>query len=143
MIDIRLATARDTAPIEALLQSVGLPTADLASAKPLFVIASEGDLLIGVAAIERFGESALVRSVAVVSAHRSRGVGHALVEQVERQARKEGAKQLILLTERAKTFFLREGYRVIERAKAPAAVQASEEFRSLCPQSAICMAKHL
>jgi amino-acid N-acetyltransferase len=141
--DIRLATGRDAAAIEALLRSAGLLTADLARAKPLLLVAIEGDSLVGVAGTERFGDAALVRSVAVVPAHRSRGVGRALVEQVEAQASKAGAKQLILLTETAKTFFLRAGYTVIERATAPAAVQACEQFRSLCPQSATCMAKSL
>jgi amino-acid N-acetyltransferase len=143
MADIRLAIDRDTAAIEALLSNAGLPTADLASANPLFLVATEGDSLIGVAGIERFGEAALVRSVAVVPAHRSQGVGRALIEEIERRASKEGATQLILLTETARDFFLRAGYGVIERMKVPSAVLASEEFRSLCPQSATCLAKRL
>jgi hypothetical protein len=32
---------------------------------------------------------------------------------------------------------------VIERSSAPQNMQASEEFRLLCPSSAICMAKTL
>jgi hypothetical protein len=32
---------------------------------------------------------------------------------------------------------------VIERAAAPEGLQQSEEFRSLCPASATCMAKEL
>jgi amino-acid N-acetyltransferase len=143
MADIRLAIDRDTAAIEALLRNAGLPTADLASANPLFLVATEGDSLIGVAGIERFGEAALVRSVAVVPAHRSQGVGRALIEEIERRASKEGATQLILLTETARDFFLRAGYGVIERMNVPSAVLASEEFRSLCPQSATCLAKRL
>jgi amino-acid N-acetyltransferase len=143
MANIRLATKRDATAIEALLKNAGLPTADLASAKPLFLVAFNGDSLVGVAGIERFGEAALVRSVAVTPAHRGQGVGRALIEQVEAEATKAGAKQLILLTETAKAFFLRAGYSVIDRVTVPAAVQTCEEFRSLCPQSATCMAKNL
>jgi amino-acid N-acetyltransferase len=138
---IRLATDGELPAIETLLHSGALPTADLASAKPRFLVAFEGDSLIGVAGLEGFGEVALVRSVAVAPSHRGRGIGQALVRELERAARSQGATQLILLTETAERFFEREGYRVIERATAPAAVQASAEFRSLCPQSAICMAK--
>ena len=143
MVDIRLATDRDTEAIEALLRNAGLPTADLARARPLFLVATEGDSLVGVAGIERFGEDALVRSVAVVPARRSQGVGRALIAQLEERAKQDGAKQLILLTETAQAFFLRAGYGAIDRMEAPSAVRASEEFRSLCPQSATCLAKHL
>jgi len=49
----------------------------------------------------------------------------------------------VLLTQAARRFFERQGYRAIERQSVPQAVQASEEFRSLCPTSATCMAKTL
>ena len=143
MTDIRPATARDAKPIETLLQSTGLPVADLPSAKPFFLVAFDGNALVGVAGIESLGEAALVRSVAVVPSYRSQGVGRLLVDRIEAQATKAGVKQLILLTETARVFFLRAGYRVIDRAEVPAAVQACEEFRSLCPQSATCMSKSL
>ena len=47
----------------------------------------------------------------------------------------------MLLTQTARDFFAHLGYRVIERTEAPEEVQGSEEFRSLCPASAICMVK--
>jgi amino-acid N-acetyltransferase len=47
------------------------------------------------------------------------------------------------LTLTAKTFFEQQGYRIIDRRSVPEDVQASEEFRSLCPASAICMVKKL
>ena len=143
MSEIRVATDRDIPAITALLQSAGLPVSDLADAKPLFVVAFVDDSLVGVAGIERLGEAALVRSVAVAPAHRGRGVAHALVQQIEQHARQYGAKQAILLTQSAQSFFLREGYNVLERHDAPVAVQESAEFRSLCPLSAVCMSKHL
>ncbi len=52
-------------------------------------------------------------------------------------------ERLILLTQTAAAFFARYGYQVIGRSEAPADVQGTEEFRSLCPSSAACMAKRL
>jgi amino-acid N-acetyltransferase len=65
------------------------------------------------------------------------------VSELERSAHAAQITQLILLTQTAAEFFAQQGYRVIERSSAPQDMQASEEFRSLCPSSAICMAKTL
>ena len=51
----------------------------------------------------------------------------------------QGIGQLVLLTQTAEQFFARRGYAVIAREAAPAAVQHSAEFRSICPASATCM----
>jgi amino-acid N-acetyltransferase len=47
----------------------------------------------------------------------------------------------VLLTQTAATYFAARGYAPIPRAQAPAAVQASAEFTSLCPPSSTCMVK--
>jgi amino-acid N-acetyltransferase len=93
--------------------------------------------------LERFGTSALVRSVVVAGDRRARGLGRTIVQELERLARAGRINRLILLTQTAREFFARQGYRVIERSDAPQDVQGSEEFRSLCPASAICMTKLL
>jgi N-acetylglutamate synthase-like GNAT family acetyltransferase len=66
-----------------------------------------------------------------------------IVCELERLARAAQITELILLTETAADFFAHQGYRTIERTSAPEAIQMSEEFRSLCPSSATCMAKSL
>jgi amino-acid N-acetyltransferase len=66
-----------------------------------------------------------------------------LVEHLELRARQTGVSELVLLTQTAKDFFQRRGYQIIERPSAPASVQASQEFRSLCPSSAFCMVKRV
>jgi amino-acid N-acetyltransferase len=58
-------------------------------------------------------------------------------------ARADGARQLVLLTETAQPFFVQLGYQVIERDDAPGEVKRSAEFASLCPASAVCMTKSL
>jgi amino-acid N-acetyltransferase len=137
------ASAEDLITIRALLERCGLPTSDLDSARPEFAVIREHDLLIAAGALQRFGSAALLRSVAVAPDCHGHGLGKALVRELERLARAEQISRLILLTQTAAEFFARQGYQVIERSNVPQEVQLSEEFRSLCPGTATCMAKNL
>jgi amino-acid N-acetyltransferase len=140
---LRSATAQDANSIRALLERNGLPTADLASSGSEFVVAYEGEELIGAGALQPFGSTALLRSVVVAADRRGSGLGQHIVRELEQRARAAGIGELVLLTKTAAPFFARQGYRIIERNAASQAVQASEEFRSLCPASATCMVKTL
>ena len=137
------ATHRDAVAILALLAQSRLPTSDLVSSRPEFLVAHAGGKLVGIGAIESLGAAGLLRSVAVIPSRRKSGLGRDIVLRLERQARESGMRELILLTETARPFFEHLGYEVIDRSAAPAAVQASAEFTSLCPQSAVCMRKPL
>jgi amino-acid N-acetyltransferase len=140
---LRAGTEQDAASIRALLESGGLPTSDLLSSKPQFIVACEGAKIVATGALERFGTSALVRSVAVAVDLRGTGLGRIVVQDLERIARAAHITRLVLLTQSATRFFERQGYRVIDRHNVPRDVRESEEFRSLCPASATCMAKTL
>ncbi len=140
---IRAATARDLEWVHALLEGDGLPANDLDAVRPGFLLACAGTKIAGAGALERYGEAALLRSLVVAAAWRGRGLGHRLARSLERQARAAGVRTLVLLTETAQEFFARLDYQLIAREQAPAAVRSSSEFRSLCPASAICMAKSL
>ena len=137
------ASSDDLITIRSLLEEAGLPTRDLGSARPEFVVLRADGRVAAAGALEHFGDSALLRSVVVAAARRGRGLGQMVVEELERRARSTDVGQLFLLTQTASDFFARLGYRVIERASAPPDLQQSEEFRSLCPASAICMCKVL
>jgi amino-acid N-acetyltransferase len=137
------AAAQDVIAIRALLERSGLPTSDLDSARPDFAVIRENDQVIAAGALQRFGPSALLRSVVVAPERREGGLGRTVVSELERRARTAHIHQLILLTQTAGEFFAHQGYRVIERSSAPEDMQGSDEFRSLCPSSAICMAKSL
>jgi amino-acid N-acetyltransferase len=141
---IRRGQSTDLAAALALLQGAGLPTADLTSAASLhmWVLLAEGSL-VGVVGLERFGERALLRSLAVEPSHQQRGMGRLLVDRLEREAQADGVEQLVLLTETAEKFFRAIGYEVIDRGDVPDEIKQSAEFRSLCPASAVCMSKLL
>ena len=140
---LQSATSKDMESIRVLLEHNGLPTSDLLSSKPQFIVACEGAKILGTGALQRFGSCALLRSVAVASGRRGSGLGRIIVEDLERLARAARITEVILLTPVAQRFFEHQGYRVIDRHEVPRDVQGSEEFRSLCPASATCMAKTL
>ena len=71
------------------------------------------------------------------------GTGMATVtrgsERTDPNVSVQGVDDLYLLTETAEPFFAKRGYGAIPRADAPAAIAATEELSSLCPDSAVLM----
>jgi N-acetylglutamate synthase-like GNAT family acetyltransferase len=140
------ATGADLADLEVLVAAAGLTLAGLDTCvrDGMAVICRGPDgCLLGVAATERHGSSALLRSVAVHAPARGRGLGHALVERALAEARAAGAREAWLLTETAEPFFAGLGWERVERDAAPPAVAASVEFASACPIEAIAMRRSL
>jgi len=141
---IRRTQAADLAAVQQLLAAAGLPTEDLTSAPGLHFWSVEADSrVVAAIGLERFGMGGLLRSLAVDPAHQRRGLGFDLVAHLESDARTVGVDQLVLLTQTAEPFFRRLGYSVIDRLFVPDELKHSEEFRSLCPASAVCMTKSL
>ena len=142
-MEVGPASAEDLIAIRALLERSGLPTSDLETTQPEFAVIRESGQVIAAGALQRFGSSALLRSVVVTPDRRGSGLGRAIVGELERLARASQVSRLILLTQTAADFFAHQGYRAVERSSAPEDMQRSEEFRSLCPSSAGCMTKNL
>jgi amino-acid N-acetyltransferase len=107
------------------------------------LVARENSQIVGSAAIEVYTDGALLRSVAVDARQQGRHVGHQLTEAALQLARAHGARAVFLLTTTAEKFFPRFGFEQIAREDVPASVQASVEFTSACPTSAIVMRKRL
>ncbi len=99
--------------------------------------------MVGTGALQWFGDAALLRSVAVAAEFRNTGLGRRIVAELEKAARAAGISALVLLTTTARGFFEALGYRVIDRQAVPQGLHQSEEFRSLCPSSAVCMTKSI
>ena len=144
-LDLVLAKARayDLPSIVALLTGSQLPTVDVAEHVDGFVLAMADGQLVGTIALERYGDVALLRSMCVAPSLRSHRVGRALLEGIEADAVSHGIHDLYLLTTTAADYFARHGFVRITRDQAPAAIQQTAEFRSLCPSSAVCMSKAL
>ena len=125
--------------MEHLLTALGLPTAGAGEWIADFVTAEESGELVGVAGLERYGASALLRSVGVAPGHRGTGLAAQLVNQLLAEAADSGVRDVYLLTETAEGYFPRLGFEQIPRAMVPAGVRQSAEFREICPQSAVVM----
>jgi amino-acid N-acetyltransferase len=99
--------------------------------------------VVGSAILELYGDSALLRSVAVRQAFRGRGLGARLTQAALDLARARGVRRAYLLTETAAEFFPRFGFRAISRERVPETVRTSVEFVSACPVGALVMEKEL
>ena len=143
------AAPRPAAPAELvaileLLRRATLPTSDVESrTRAEFWVTTDDGRVTGAVGLERHGRDGLLRSLVVDPADRDRGLGGALVEAVERDARASGIRRLVLLTETAQSFFERRGDVVTPRDSIMGPVAESAEFRSLCPASATCMTRSI
>ncbi len=142
-MQIERARPDDTAAIEALLAAAGLPLDGAADAFALGVVARDGGRVVAAAAIERYGDAGLLRSVVVDPAHRDRGLGRHIVAAAEDLARQAGVRELYLLTETAADWFPRLGYEAIDRSVAAAAVGASVEFTTVCRDTGLPMRRSI
>jgi amino-acid N-acetyltransferase len=128
----------------ALLESAGLPVADLTAAHmEHFFYCGPALAPTGLVGIELHGEDALLRSLVVRPERRYSGLGTALVHHAEGHARSRGARSMFLLTTTADKFFERRGYRSIARDQAPPDIRGTREFADICPASSAFMVKKL
>lgn len=93
--------------------------------------------------IEILGNTGLLRSIAVGSDSRSRGYGKSIVSRLESLANQAGLERLFALTETASTYFGEQHYLSLDRDDAPAELQKTAQFSSLCSPDAQCLFKDL
>jgi amino-acid N-acetyltransferase len=144
MPDLRQARPDDWPPIHALLTESGLPTDDLDPRKlDGFLVAVDGDAVVGIIGLEIFGTTGLLRSLVVAGNARRAGLGGKLVGALESAAETAGIKELWLLTIDAEGFFERQGFAIVEREVVPESIRQTDEFSGLCPDTAYLMMKEL
>jgi len=139
MWQFRPATQADWPRIADLLTGAALPLDGAKDHLHGFLLAFRGDSLVGAAALERYGETALLRSVAVVGAERGTGLGQEIVRRLLDQAHASGVTSVVLLTTTAERFFPRFGFLPVSREEVPTAAKESVEFQGACPASSIVM----
>jgi amino-acid N-acetyltransferase len=139
-IEVERATPADLPAVLALLTASGLPLDGLAEHMETAVVARAGPAVVGSAALELYGEAALLRSVAVAEGLRGQGLGRALTHAALRLARERGVQRLYLLTTTAEGYFPSFGFAPVTRAEVEPAVQVSAEFTGACPDSATVLA---
>ena len=143
-VNLRPATSADLESVLELLRRSNLPLEGVeASSMADFVVAESEGMIVGVAGLELYRQSALLRSVAVEENWRGSGVGHALIDRALSRTQEQGIHDVFLLTTTAREYFPRFGFACIEREAVPEPMQASAEFQGACPDTAVCMRKTL
>lgn len=143
----RAASAEDADAVLRLLNDANLPAAGVAEMfahdASQFLLATDENDLLAVAAIEVCCNNALLRSVAVRADWRRKGLGKTLVKRAVCEAEARGIHALYLLTMTSEHYFPRFGFETITREKVPREIAATLEFTSACPASATVMTKLL
>jgi amino-acid N-acetyltransferase len=143
LIEIAKAEGKHRQSIVALLQEEKLPVADLPKALDNFLVALEEGKVIGAIGLEQIDDLGLLRSMVINRQYRNKGFASQLVRHLEEKASALGISCIYLLTETATAYFERKGYEKINRNEVPKSIQATSEFSSVCPLSAIVMKKQL
>ncbi|HSM36772.1 MAG TPA: arsenic resistance N-acetyltransferase ArsN2 [Longimicrobiales bacterium] len=134
--------ARRDAILE-LLQRSDLPLEGVAEHLHDFLAVEDAGRVVGVVGVERYGDDALLRSLAVDPSCRAAGLGTRLTEALIARSRRAGVRRLYLLTTTAEEFFAHRGFVRITRTDVPPSVRGSVEFREACPESATVMVRAL
>ncbi|MCK9688577.1 GNAT family N-acetyltransferase [Scleromatobacter humisilvae] len=140
---LRPADPADWPAIAALTQGCCPRTTDVPERLETWLLGEAGAEVVGAVELEPVGDIGFLRCVAVDRRHRSAGLGKELAAAVESFARSKGMNELCLLTTAAVPFFAARGYRVDNRADAPAAVQATPAFQAGNPDTAVFMTLRL
>lgn len=119
-VSIRRATTADVRAVAALVRPyadngilLGKPLVQLYEAVQDFLVAESGGVVVGCGALHVLWEDlAEVRTVAVDSAARGRGIGHAIVSELVAAAVRLGVQRVFVLTFEVE-FFARHGFREI------------------------------
>jgi amino-acid N-acetyltransferase len=140
-VSLRRAADTDQEAVTTLLRDSELPTDGVADWLDQFWVAEHQGRVVGIAGMEHYGDSGLLRSVAVIPEWRGTGVGRTLVERVLEEGRAAGVREVYLLTTTAEHYFPRLGFECVNREAVPAALGASAEFKGACPASAVVMCR--
>ncbi|MDQ6718833.1 MAG: arsenic resistance N-acetyltransferase ArsN2 [Gemmatimonadota bacterium] len=136
---VRPGSSRELGAVKRLLAANKLPVDGVPDSLQNFLVAFDGQKVIGAIGLEVFEDSALLRSAVVDEAARGTGLGAQLVEGALAKARVLRLRDVFLLTTTAEKYFPRFGFAPVPRETAPQDMQQSAEFTGACPASAVLM----
>jgi N-acetylglutamate synthase-like GNAT family acetyltransferase len=128
--------------LKAALVRAGLPADDIGDPYLLaWRLETYEDVPVGFGCLEIYGDDALLRAVVTLPPLRQIGMGAAIVDVLEAEARARRCRAIYLLTASEADFFGRLGYAPCEQDEVPAAVRESRQFIPPCPPTATVMVK--
>lgn len=144
-IDISPASSDDLRDLLDLLSEVQLPHDGVAENVGGFLVAkNEQSRLVGTIGLERYGNTALLRSAAVAPEYQKSGLGSRLTEDLLARATSEGVEKVVLLTATASEFFARRfGFCGTTREAYDEHLAGSSEWNLPQCSSAVCMSLDL
>jgi amino-acid N-acetyltransferase len=128
--------------LKAALGRAGLPVDDLQEDGPLFWRFERDDVPVGFAGIEVHGRDALLRSLLTLPPVRQQGIGGAMIDKMEVEARARGVSAIYLLTRDFVSFFAKLGYEPCSHERLPAAIATAGPFTT-GPADATAMMKQI
>ncbi len=138
-LSIRSAKISDLANLKALLSSCKLTTEGLTEHIDHFLVGEIEQEFCAAVGLEIYNSDALLRSFAVKENQRANGLGKLMYLAALDLAKKNGVRQVFILTETAERFFEKAGFKKLARESAPNSIKATSEFREICPASAAFM----
>ncbi|MHB8511414.1 MAG: HAD-IIA family hydrolase [Actinomycetota bacterium] len=137
---IRQATGPDLPGVAHLLHEGSLQAGNVRERAGRTIVAEAGRKeMLGTAAWDPVGSAAILRSIAVRTQSRGKGVGLLLVAGALRTAFKAGVREAWLVTTDAQAFFKRCGFTEINREDVPDEVAAHPQISRECPATASVM----
>lgn len=139
-MEARIITKNGLNDVLEFLRKSKLPYQDIDLKNNLFIsYHDEKGKMIGSGGLEFYSDCALLRSVAVDEALRGKSIGQKIVGDLLSRAKNKSIREVYLLTETAREFFIKRGFADIPRDHVPSPVKASTEFSSVCPVTASAM----
>jgi amino-acid N-acetyltransferase len=132
---IRPAEPQDLPAVLALLAEAKLPTEGVADHFHSFFVDDAGGRIVASAGLELHGDVALLRSLAVASDSRGKGLGAALLHRALSEAHSRAAG-IYALTTTAEQFLSRFGFEHVPRSSVPPQLLESREMQDACPSTA-------
>lgn len=135
----RPATTADRSYIVDLLAANDLPTGDVPDLIGDFSVFEVDGEPIGTAALVRYENDALLRSVVIEADVRGQGYGRTCCQHLIGTAASERVDAIYLLTTTAAEFFGDLGFDTVDREEVPDPIRETRLFTELCPRSATVM----
>jgi N-acetylglutamate synthase-like GNAT family acetyltransferase len=132
-LKLRTVEQSDYAALATVLAENNLLSGDLdGENKRFFAFEDDSGWRVGVGGLEIYGDVAILRSFLTMSCHRGEGLGAQMLEEVLAAAKASGVRDAYLFTENAQGFFEKQGFKLVRREEAPAAIKASAQFAEHC-----------
>lgn len=138
-LNIQTFEPKDLTTVTEFLTTYKLPVSDLMDGNAELFLAYDEEELVATIGLEKYGNTGLLRSLAVKETYRNRQLADKMIRGLFAVCDSEQISDVYLLTTTAEKYFLKKGFLQVDRDSVPNSIKQSREFRSICPASAVVM----